>query len=297
MASVLPGILVVGSANIDYIITTERLPAMGETVSGDDLTIRFGGKGANQAVAAARLGGNVAMLAAVGDDGMGRSYLEHLANEGIDIGGCFPVAGHSTGAALITVDAKGNNTIVVGPGANASLTSDQWEAHSARLKEAAIVVLQLEIPHETVAVVLREANRLRKRVIFNPSPLSRDFRWEPATIDTMIVNEGELRQLAPGHEHPDQAAEAIRQRGVTELIVTRGGDPTLVYSPQFTGTVPTVSAKAVDTVGAGDTFAGTFAWATSRGKDIREAVALANKAAALAIQAIGAQESMPRFVE
>lgn len=293
----MPGILVVGSANRDLIVPVRVLPRPGETVPGNDPVERFGGKGANQAVAAARCGGRVTFLGAVGADKAGDDYLAHLAAEGIDTGGTVRIRDAATGSALILVEESAQNMIVVSPGANGHCTVDRLDTLPDALGNCAVVVLQLEIPLPTVRHVISEAAARGRRVILNPSPIQPGFSLDGLQVACLIVNTIELESLAglpcAGEEEQARAAQALRRGGVENVIVTRGAESTLVVTSGGVSRVATHRVEPVDTVGAGDTFAGGFAALLAEGAALEDAVRFANVAAALSTLALGAQESMP----
>lgn len=290
-------ILVVGSANIDTIIPVASLPTPGETVSGRDPVTRFGGKGANQAVAAARCGGVVRFLGALGGDGGGEAYLARFAGEGIDTSGIARVDGAATGSAIIFVEDSAQNMIVVSHGANALCTPRRLPSLAGALRRCDIVLLQLEIPLPTVLHVIREARHLGRRVVLNPSPIPAGFTLDSLECDYLIVNTVELAALsrlpAGGEEDVMAAAASLRGKGISNVIVTRGGGSTLLVTKGGTAPISTHPVTPVDTVGAGDTFAGAFCAALAEGQSDVEAVRFANVAAALSTLKLGAQESMP----
>ena len=285
-------LLVLGSMNVDLFARVHRLPGAGETVGGAELTRRFGGKGANQALAAALQGATVRMLGCVGSDGEGRAYREHLRRAGVDDSLVLSAAGHPTGTAFITLDKHGENQIVVVPGANGAVSEQQVLAASAEIAAAGALLAQWEVPTPAMAAAFTIAARQRVPVIFNPSPLQTDFPWGRWSLAALIVNETEALQLC-GTSEPAAWAAARARLGVETLIVTRGAASTWVCAGEGSFEVPTLKVAPLDTVGAGDAFAGTFAARRCEGASLRSAVAAANCAGALATQAIGAQESLP----
>jgi ribokinase len=292
-------VVVVGSLNLDLIARVERLPAAGETVAGTALLRRFGGKGANQAVAAARQGASVAMLGCVGCDVDGEAYGKRLAHsERIDARAIHHVRNETTGTALIAVDGRGQNSIVVVAGANARLTQAMIRAHADLIRGAKALLLQLEVPLPAVLAAMRIANAAGVPVVFNPSPLRPDFPWGRVALHTVVVNEIEARQIF-GHSPNDSSRKAaawrgrLAERGITQLLVTRGAESTLCLTAETFFSVPTLCVRPVDTVGAGDAFAGTLTARMAEGCSFAEAVALANVAGGLATLKPGAQEAMP----
>ncbi|WP_250404988.1 ribokinase [Streptomyces cellostaticus] len=287
-------LLVVGSANADLVIGVERRPAAGETVLGGDLAVHPGGKGGNQAVAAARLGARTALLARVGDDAHGRLLLEAQRADGVDTAGVL-VGGGPTGVALITVDPSGDNSIVVSPGANARLTPADVRAAAGLLRASRVVSAQLEIPLETVVEVVRNLAD-GSRFVLNPSP-PRELPAEVlAACDPLIVNEHEARVLlgADGTSgEPDRWAPRLLARGPRSVVVTLGAAGALVCDSSGLTRVPPVRVDAVDTTGAGDAFTAALAWKLGSGAALPAAAAYAALVGAAAVTRRGAQESYP----
>jgi ribokinase len=294
-------VVVVGSLNLDYIAAVKRLPAAGETVAATGLVRRFGGKGANQAVAAARQGAEVSMIGCVGADDEGRAYCQRLRAEGLDTTGVSATRKALTGTALIAVDQAAENTIIVAAGANGELKPAAIRAQRKRITSADILLLQLEVPMSTVIEAVRIANRAKVPVVLNPSPLRDGFPWGKCALDTLIANAGEA-QLIFGLRLDDLPGglakwqRALAQWRIERLIVTQGAKPTLCISARSCLKVPTLAVKPVDTVGAGDAFAGAFAARQAGGADTLRAIRYANCAGALATLKAGAQESIPNGV-
>ena len=282
MEKTLPKVVVVGSLNIDYTLRVPRIPAPGETLTARSMFSCLGGKGANQAIAAARAGARAALIGCVGADESGARYIEALKNEGIDTRG-IQRSQIPTGVAFITVDDAGENFIIVNPGANHEVTRAQVERHAALIREADALLLQLECPLPVVRLAAEIARAAGVRVILNPSPLTEAFLADPFEVDVLIVNEGEARKLAPNRR--------LQEAKSRQLVITRGAESTLHVTEG--GLVEYVPLKVlpVDTVGAGDAFAGAFAVASSEGQ--AHAVAFGNAAGALATQKAGAQPSIP----
>ncbi|NEA52188.1 ribokinase, partial [Streptomyces sp. SID10815] len=253
-------LLVVGSANADLVIGVQRRPAAGETVLGSDLATHPGGKGANQAVAAARLGARTALLARVGDDAHGRLLLDAQRAAGVDPAGVL-VGGAPTGVALITVDPSGDNSIVVSPGANGRLTPEDARAAAGLIGSARVVSAQLEVPLETVVEAVRHLAS-GSRFVLNPSP-PRELPPELlAACDPLIVNEHEAKVILGGDEagdDPEDWARALLARGPRSVVVTLGAEGALVASADGAVRVPSVKVDAVDTTGAGDAFTAALA--------------------------------------
>ncbi|MGM0360003.1 ribokinase [Streptomyces griseoaurantiacus] len=288
-------LLVVGSANADLVIGVERRPGAGETVLGSDLAVHPGGKGANQAVAAARLGARTALLARVGEDGHGRLLLDSQAESGVDTAGVL-VGGAPTGVALITVDPSGDNSIVVSPGANARLTPADVRAAEGLLHASRVVSAQLEIPLETVVEVVRNLPG-DTRFVLNPSPPRALPPEVLAACDPLIVNEHEARVVAGGAGlggTPEEWARALLALGPRSVVVTLGAAGAVVA--EGTGApvrVPSVKVEAVDTTGAGDAFTAALAWRLGAGESLARAAAYAARVGAAAVTRAGAQVSFP----
>ncbi|MEU3287568.1 ribokinase [Streptomyces longwoodensis] len=288
-------LLVVGSANADLVIGVERRPGAGETVLGSDLAVHPGGKGANQAVAAARLGARTALLARIGDDAYGRLLLESQRAAGVDTVGVL-VGGAPTGVALITVDPSGDNSIVVSPGSNARLAPRDVRAATSLFHTSRVVSAQLEIPLETVEEVVRTLPP-DTRFVLNPSP-PRPLDTEVlAACDPLIVNEheakvllGEAYDVASG---PEDWARLLLAKGPRSVVVTLGARGALVASSEGVVRVGAVAVDAVDTTGAGDSFTAALAWRLGAGASLAEAAAYAARVGAVAVTRRGAQESFP----
>ncbi|ROQ59899.1 ribokinase [Streptomyces sp. 840.1] len=292
-------LLVVGSANADLVVGVERRPAPGETVLGSDLAVHPGGKGANQAVAAARLGARTALLARVGDDAHGRLLLESQRSAGVDTGGVL-VGGAPTGVALITVDPTGDNSIVVSPGANARLTPQDIRAAAPLLAAARVVSVQLEIPLETVAETARVLPA-GTRLVLNPSPPAPLPAEVLAACDPLVVNEHEARSILgrDAGATPESWARALTALGPRSVVITLGAGGALAADTR-TGDcvrVPSPEVDAVDTTGAGDAFTAALAWRLGLGEDLPAATALAVRVGAAAVTREGAQASFPTAEE
>jgi ribokinase len=286
-------IAVVGSMNIDYFTRVERLPRPGETTLAGQLEIRFGGKGANQAAAASRLGARVEMIGCLGRDGMGERYLQRLQEFGIGCGGVRLVSGGTSGSAFITVDANAENTIVVAPGANSDLDERQIEAHAALIAAADCLLLQNEVPAAVNAAAMDVARSEGTPTIYNPAPWRNGSARPGGPADIVIVNETEAAGLLGFQVNSvDQLADTAG------VVVTRGAASTLAnIGGQLIEARPPAIVP-LDTVGAGDTFAAALAVFSARaGVDSTRALCLANAAAALSTQRLGAQEAMPTVAE
>jgi ribokinase len=255
-----PKIVVIGSLNVDHTLRVPHLPAPGETLTASDSFTCLGGKGGNQALAAARAGGDVTLIGCVGEDDSGTRYIEHLRNEGIYTGAIIS-AGASTGCAFITVEDSGANSIIVSPGANQYLTPLHVEKHGALVRSAGALLLQLECPLPVVLRAVSIAAAARVPVFLNPSPLTLAFIEARVEVDTLLVNAHEAAALvsmtfAEIHAEPERARSAARCR---QMIITRGSDPTLVINAGGMLKIAPPQVSPVETVGAGDTYAGAFA--------------------------------------
>ena len=283
---------------MDLVTRAPRLPRAGETLAGHSFVTVPGGKGANQAVAAARLGASVAMIGCVGDDAYGEQLREALVQEGIDCQGVSTVGGESTGVALIVVDDSSQNAIVIVAGGNGHLTPIVVDGFDALLSAAEVVVCQLEVPTDTVGHVLKRSHELGKIVILNPAPAVGPLpaQWH-AWIDYLIPNESEAAMLTamPVNDFAtaDVAATALLGAGVGKVIVTLGAQGALFASQARSEHFPAPSVVALDTTAAGDTFVGGFAAALSLGKSEAEAIRFGQTAAALSVTRAGAQPSIP----
>ncbi|MFE2022508.1 ribokinase [Streptomyces sp. NPDC059499] len=288
-------LLVVGSANADLVIGVERRPGPGETVLGSDLVVHPGGKGANQAVAAARLGARTALLARVGDDAHGRLLLESQQQAGVDTGGVL-VGGAPTGVALITVDPSGDNSIVVSPGANARLTPEDIKAADPLFRAARVVSVQLEIPLETVAETARSLAP-GSRLVLNPSPPAPLPEDVLSACDPLVVNEHEARYILgdTAGPAPEDWARTLLTHGPRSVVVTLGAAGALVADSRTADCVrvPSPEVDAVDTTGAGDAFTAALAWRLGLGDELAAAAAFAVRVGAAAVTGQGAQASFP----
>ncbi|MEY2478570.1 MAG: ribokinase [Actinomycetota bacterium] len=276
-------VVVVGSVNMDAVARVDRLPAPGETIGGAELAWFPGGKGANQAVAAARQGASAAFVGRVGDDDAGRSLVAGLAAEGVDVS-AVGIASHApTGLAMIAVDATGANTIVVAPGSNQALTPSDVDA-AAVLDDAAVVVCQLEIPMPAVVRALERGRDAGAVTILNPSP------WRP--IDPSLLG---LVDVIVANEH--EAALLGEELSCPTIIVTMGARGAELTEGGVRTTFPSVEVHAVDTTAAGDAFCGTLAAAVAAGRTLPDAVTTAVVAGAIAVTRAGAQPSLPTAAE
>lgn len=297
-------ILVIGSMNVDMTVRVKELPKAGETVLAQNMSYGLGGKGANQAFAAARLGGKVRMLGCVGDDDFGRKQLQALKGEGVDVSGIRVDRTVSTGSAFICVEENGSNCIVVNQGANLSCDESYLARQREMIFSSDIILAQMEIPEEALYRAIEEAGLAGRKIILNPAPAPERIpdnvcRW----LDYLTPNETELMRLcgmeetlADGDDYREaleEGAGMLLDRGVKTIIVTLGDKGCGVFKKGHTTYYPAKPVKAVDTTAAGDCFNGAFAVALSEGMTEPEAVEFAICASAIAVTRNGAQESLP----
>jgi ribokinase len=290
-------IAVVGSVNMDLVFRTPRMPAVGETLSGHEFRQIPGGKGANQAVAAARQGAAVSFIGRVGDDGFGQFSQRCLANDGIDVTHLGTVASVATGVAGILVDDNGDNSIVLAAGANAELKPADIDAASSAIASAQLLVCQLETPLATVSRAISLAKQNGVKVILNPAPVQALDAALLAQVDYLVVNETEATQLSglavTNQASAKLAAEKLLQQGVGVVLLTMGEHGVCVTDKDGSLHVPAIKVQAVDTTAAGDTFVGAFAVGIAKGLDIVAASTEAQYTAALTVTKLGAQTSIP----
>ena len=290
-------IVVIGSCNTDMVINTERLPQPGETIIGGNFFMNAGGKGANQAVAAARLGGRVSFMAKVGNDHFGSRSIEQYKSEGIEVEHILVDNDNPSGVALIMVDAKGENCIAVASGANALLRPEDIDKATDTIERGDIVLMQLETPLETVEYASRIAREKGKKVILNPAPALHLPESLLNNLYMIIANETETEYIS-GIKITDmdsicRAADIISSRGVENVVITLGSKGAFVKENGAYHQVPAIKVKAVDATAAGDTFCGALCVALAEGKDILEAVEFANRCASVTVTRLGAQSSLP----
>ena len=293
MTAAAPEVVVVGSLNQDLTVAVPRLPRAGETVLGDGLRTGAGGKGANQAVAVARLGLRVAMVGRVGDDGGGRALMAGLADDGVDVGGVRLDDLAPTGTAMIVVDSAGENMIVVSPGANGRVGIDDVGAVASVLGGAAVTLLQLEVPLEAVAAAAAASGGT---VILNPAPAAPLPAELLARVDVLVPNRTELALLA-GTDPPDGLDDVTELAsgldGPAAVVVTLGAEGALVWAAGAATHVPAPVVEAVDATAAGDAFCGGLTDGLVRGDSLVEAVRWAVRVGAVAATRHGAQPSLP----
>ena len=292
-----PQIAVVGSINMDMVFKTPRMPVPGETLMGHSFHQVHGGKGANQAVAAARMGGAVSFIACVGDDLNGQSCLQALTQDGIELQNIRVVADCATGVAGILLDDSGENCIVLTTGANALMCNSDIDKASNAIEQAKLLLCQLETPFATVLHAIECARRANVKVVLNPAPAQALSDQVLAQVDYLVVNETEAALLS-GYEVTDlasaeAAAAVLLERGAQCVLVTLGASGMWVATSGNSYFLPAFVVKVVDTTAAGDTFVGSFAVALAEGMELRAACMFAQSAAALAVTKLGAQSSIP----
>ncbi|MFZ6646404.1 ribokinase [Undibacterium sp. TJN25] len=292
-----PRIAVVGSVNMDLVFRTPRMPAVGETLSGHEFRQIPGGKGANQAVAAARQGADVAFIGRVGDDGFGQYSIRCLSEDGIDVSYLSAVPDIATGVAGIIVTDAGDNSIVLAAGANAALSAENVDAAQTAISSAQLLVCQLETPLSTVTRAIQLAKQHNVKVILNPAPVQALADELLQQVDYLVINETEASQLSgipvTSQESAHLASEKLLQRGVSAVLLTMGEQGLCITEPGKRQYIAAIRVDAVDTTAAGDTFVGAFAVGIGRGLDIHAASVEAQYAAALTVTKLGAQTSIP----
>jgi ribokinase len=285
-------VIVVGSANVDYTVAVDRLPAAGETVLGRKFYQSFGGKGANQAVAARKAGADVFFLTKLGNDANGKLLERHLTGLGIPGAGLLRDPATPTGAAVIVVDRSGMNQIAVAPGSNWMLTVEEVGRTSTLMAGGRVLLVQLELPLAAVTEALTLAKRHRLTTILNPAPavpLSSDVL---KLVDVLTPNEGEARALT-GQDDLAEAAQILLARGARCIIITLGARGALLRDAKADKVFPSFPVDAVDSTGAGDAFNGALACALAEGRPLEEAVVFANAAGALTVTRRGVQDAIP----
>ena len=292
-----PKIVVVGSSNMDLVVKSPRIPVKGETILGGDFIMTPGGKGANQAVAAAKLGAEVYFLAKLGDDIFGRQSLSNFQKAAVQTEYVVQTKDAPSGVALITVDDAGDNVIVVAPGANLELSPDDVKQAQPVIASSGAVAAQLEVPLETVEFAARLANDAGVPFILDPAPAQKLSPEFLRMVDVLTPNETEA-EILTGIEVTDEnsalaAAKDLLQRGVKAVILTMGAKGYLLATNDGAQFVPSVKVDAVDATAAGDAFTGSLGVGIAQGKTLRDAALFANHVAALSVTKMGAQSSMP----
>ena len=290
-------VIVIGSLIIDNTIYVQKLPERGETTFAKSSLISYGGKGANQALAAHLAGGKVNLIGCVGSDSEGDRYKRHLEQLGIDSSFVTTSQNHETGSAFITVEDSGENSIVVNSGANQNLKRNHIEKTIDLIKTSEIMLLQQEVPKETVQYACKVGKKYGLKIIMNPSPLSPCFDLNNFPSDILILNEVEAEQLS-GEKNPLKSMEMFNEFELESVIITQGDGPIIFKnSSERIKQFQPPKVQPIDTVGAGDTFAGTFATALSTKKSITDSIRYAGIAASISVTKAGAQGAIPNKKE
>ncbi len=290
-------LVVLGSINADHILNLDAFPTPGETVTGHHYQVAFGGKGANQAVAAGRSGADIAFIACTGDDDIGERIRRQLASDKIDVAPVRAVAGEATGVALIFVNAEGENVIGIHAGANAALSVSQVEAEKERIASAQALLMQLESPLESVIAAAKIAHHHHTTVVLNPAP-ARELPDELlALVDIITPNETEAEKLTgirvESDEDAAKAANVLHAKGIGTVMITLGSRGVWLSAEGESRRIPGFRVQAIDTIAAGDTFNGALVTALLEGTALPEAIRFAHAAAAIAVIRKGAQPSVP----
>lgn len=292
-------IVVIGSSNTDMVVKTTHLPAGGETVLGGDFFMNAGGKGANQAVAAARYGKHVVFVAKTGDDLFGRQVRESMKQDGIVTDYVFVDKEHPSGVALITIDSKAENCIVVAGGANMYLSKDDIDIAADEIRSAGIVLMQLETPIETVAYAAKMAAEAGVKVVLNPAPAPAEPLSEELLKNLYLItpNRSEASRITgidiKDMDSAQRAARAIHEMGTKNVIITLGSDGALIYDGNAITLIEAQKVEAVDTTAAGDTFNGVLVSALAEGYSLIDSAREASVAAAISVTRMGAQPAAP----
>ena len=290
-------IVVIGSMNMDLVVETDKIPKKGETVLGNKFHQIPGGKGANQAVAAGKLGGNVSFIGACGDDNFGDILLSNLKKEGVNTKNIHRVK-ENTGIASITVETDGDNRIIVVPGANHLLTPKIITKHADIIKNASVLLLQLEIPINSVEKAIELGDKFDTTIILDPAPTQKLNSEIYNKIDYLLPNEGELENLLDNNNlNLNEKIDKLLELGVSNLILTKGKDGITVYNKNNTMNYSSLKVNTVDTTAAGDAFAGALAYSLQRNWNEDKIYKFANKVAAISVTNLGAQSSLPTIEE
>ena len=295
-------ITVIGSINTDLVVRSSEIPAPGQTLMGHSFIVTGGGKGANQAVAAARLGGDVSLVAKIGADAFGKMSLDNFKKEKINIDHVYIDDLSPSGVAIIVVDDKGENIIVVAPGANAKLSARDIMLAEPVIENADIVLLQLEIPIDTIAEAIKLAKKHERMILLNPAPAASIPNQVLRSVDLITPNQSEALALTGIMVNDvitaQDACDRLHDKGITTVIITMGNKGAYLSSPGHKGLISGFNnVQVVDTVAAGDTFCGALAIAITEKRDLYSAVKFANAAAALSVTKQGAQASIPNRQE
>ena len=290
-------LVVLGSINADHILNLETFPAPGETVTGNHYQVAFGGKGANQAVAAGRSGANIAFIACTGDDAIGNNIRQQLASDNIDVAPVSVIAGEATGVALIFVNGTGENVIGIHAGANAALSPALVDAQRERIAQASALLMQLESPIESVLAAAKIARQNNTRVVLNPAPARALSDELLALVDIITPNETEAEKLTGVRVENDddavKAAQALHDKGIDTVLITLGSRGVWASVKGEGHRVPGFKVEAVDTIAAGDTFNGALITGLLEDMPLPDAIRFAHAAAAIAVTRKGAQPSVP----
>lgn len=282
---------VIGSISTDFVVTTNRVPKQGETVYGQAFETTFGGKGANQAVAAARLGGQVKMFGCVGGDQFGEETKANLAENGVDVSSVKTIENTTTGSAHITVF-EGDNAIVYVPGANQQVTVDHLKSVEADLLACTYFVIQNEIPMPSIQYLIDLADAHDIKVTYDPAPFIEIAPMYLEKVDYLLPNETEAKEM-----FGDVNFDELLAQYPAQLLITMGGDGVRYHDGEVAKHLPAIKGNVVDTTGAGDTFSGAFTVALSKGNSLTDAIQFASIAGSLSVQKFGAQGGMPTLDE
>ncbi len=293
--------MVIGSSNTDFIVKTKSIPKPGETLIGNNFMVVNGGKGANQAVAAARLGGDVVFVARVGGDMFGEKSIAAYAQEGIDTSHIGIDAETHSGVAFISIDEKAENSIVVALGANATLSPEHIDAALPQLREASYSLIQNEIPMETIEYAVAKSKECGVKVVLNPAPAAKFSDTVLRSLYLITPNETECEMITgikiENFEDASRAADHLLNLGVENVVITMGASGSFIKNKEICELVPAKRVVAVDTTAAGDVFNGALCVALSEGKTLMEGVKFATRCSAIAVTRIGAQPSIPQRAE
>ncbi|MCF7802643.1 MAG: ribokinase [Candidatus Marinimicrobia bacterium] len=295
------GVLIVGSANMDMVVRTGHFPKPGETVLGSSFDMFPGGKGANQAVCVAKLGGPSYFLGKMGDDMFAQRLQKTMESDGVDLNGLLNAKDVSTGVASITIDGDGENEIVVVPGSNSELTPENIQEHSGLFERVNVLLAQLEIPMGTVEEAFRVAKKSGLTTVLNPAPAQQLPTSLFPDIDILTPNETELEYLSgneiTGIDDAINAARSVLAKGVNQIIVTVGENGAVLVEADRTRHIPGIKVEVVDSTAAGDAFNGALAFGLSREMSLDKSVDFANRVASQSVTRMGAQTSMPTLAE
>lgn len=294
-------ILVVGSLNIDHTVQVDHIPRVGETIISRESTWSYGGKGANQSIALKKLGSEVSLIGAIGDDQLGTDYVEYLKKLGIPINGIIRKQKSESGTAFICIDYDGRNMIIVDKGANALLSEGDIRNMDGLFEGIDYCLMQLEIPLETVYFVAKKCCERGIRVFLNPAPASGPLSSDLLQhIYCLVPNETELENMTGNKvslENVEEQARILLKKGVQSILVTLGEKGSLYVDKEKVYHVPSIKTKAVDTTAAGDSFLGGYLSELARGSDVREAMEFATRVASITVSRRGASSSIPTLEE